>query len=254
MFEKVIVADGDVEIRSRFYDILTGMAYKADLVPNGNELLRAMRHERPSLVILDDDLPTEGAVDAIKKIREFDTDIAIVVVTANQSRIGLLEKLPIGIKAAVFKDFSTHQMMKRILELLKENKLKMERESRKGNILVVDDDVEVRSLMTEFLGRKGYSVVAVSSGQEALDEIKNRVPDLVLLDIRMPGMDGLVVMRNIRVINKSLKVVILTAIHDKDIVKDAFKEGALDYLIKPFDLHKLDALVMSLLIPQKPNR
>jgi len=144
--------------------------------------------------------------------------------------------------------------MKKILELLKEKKFDIVNEKRQGIILIIDDEDEIRKILSAFLQKKGYIIVTASSGEAGLDELKARSFDLVLCDVRMPGMDGLVVLRNIKRINESTKVVMLTALQDKDIIGAAIKEGASDYLVKPFNLGKLDAVIASLLIPFPPAK
>ncbi|MFH1996575.1 MAG: response regulator [Candidatus Omnitrophota bacterium] len=251
MFENVIVADGNAEIRYWFYEILSSLAYKVVCVPNSNELLFRLERDRPALVVLDEALPTAGGLETIRKIREFDTEMRIIILTASEPNEDEIKNNPLGITAALKKDFSNHYMMKRILELLKERKITASSGKRTGSILIVDDEVEIRRLLSTFLEKKGYEVTPVGSGEEALSGIKTKKPDLVLLDVRMPGMDGLMVLRNIKGIDESIKVIMLTAIQDKDIAQEAFREGARDYLVKPFDLHKLDAMVASILLPVK---
>ena len=254
MFENVIVADGNAEVRSRFYEILSNLMYKVVCVPNSNELLVRLEKDRPPLIVLDENLPTLGGLKTIRKIREFDSEIRIVVLTAKETNAEVMKESPLGVSAVLKKNFSTHNMMKKILEILKEREVKGEKEERQGNILVVDDEPEIRTTISTFLEKKGYRVTVAGNGEEALIEIKAYKPHLVLLDVRMPGMDGLVVLRNIKQIDESLKVVMLTAIQDKDIMDSAIKEGACDYLIKPFNLNKLDALVSSILILPKENK
>jgi len=251
MFENVIIADGNAEVRYWFYEILSALAYKVVSVPNSNELLIRLEKERPALIILDENLPTLGGPETVRKIREFDAETKIVVLTAGEPKLDIKKGGPLAISSALKKEFSDHHMMKAILEILKEQKPDTGREKRHGNILIVDDEEEIAKLLSSFLEKKGYTVTAVGSGEEALNEIKMQKPDLVLCDVRMPGMDGLIVLRGIKAIDESIKVIMLTAIPDRDIAEEAFKQGARDYLIKPFDLHKLDALVAAILIPSK---
>ena len=120
---------------------------------------------------------------------------------------------------------------------------------KENKILIVDDDNSVRDFLVRFLKQKGYrDVRAVGTGQEALDIIKKEDISLVLLDVRLPEMDGLEVLRKIKEINKDIGVIMITGFPDEAIAKGAVKEGAYDYIIKPFDLAYLELCVLSKLL------
>ena len=98
---------------------------------------------------------------------------------------------------------------------------------------------------------ESFDVKEANSGDQALLEIASSRPKLVLLDVRMQGMDGLLTLKKIKEVDAKIIVVMLTAVEDEDIVKEATRLGACDYITKPFDLEKLEALVCSILIPEK---
>jgi len=87
-----------------------------------------------------------------------------------------------------------------------------------------------------------------SSGEEGVMKARADKPDLVFCDMRMPGMDGIMTLRQLRQFDETLKVVMLTSAQEEYIVDEAKKEGACDYLIKPCDFQKLDALITSLML------
>lgn len=106
---------------------------------------------------------------------------------------------------------------------------------RKGTILVVDDRQEVRRFFQKVLSLEGYVVAVVGSGQEALAVLEKGCPDLVFLDLRMPGMDGIETLRRIRAKDTGARVVIVTANPDLETAREAMVLGASDYLGNPFD-------------------
>ncbi|MFW5636646.1 MAG: response regulator, partial [Thermodesulfobacteriota bacterium] len=107
---------------------------------------------------------------------------------------------------------------------------------REFKILVVDDELIVRDSVKEWLAEEaGFSVEMAGSGQEAIDAVKKTEFHLVLLDIKMPGMDGVEVLKKIKEIQPDMQVVMITAYATVETAVEAMKEGALDYLIKPFD-------------------
>ncbi|MDA2916657.1 response regulator [Nitrospinae bacterium AH_259_B05_G02_I21] len=106
-------------------------------------------------------------------------------------------------------------------------------------ILVVDDEPDSCEALGDFLGAKGYSVLETHSGDQALGVYRQEDPDVVLLDIRMPGKDGLEVLEGIRQQDADAAVIMLTAVHDMDTVVRAMELGANDYLVKPINREQL---------------
>ncbi|GAB2628693.1 hybrid sensor histidine kinase/response regulator [Novilysobacter erysipheiresistens] len=105
-----------------------------------------------------------------------------------------------------------------------------------GQILVVDDQSANLRVVNSLLTREGYCVITAANGDEALARYAESVPDMILLDMMMPGMDGFEVLAALREQDPSLQVpvVFVTAAHDRDLLLRAFDAGAVDYVTKPF--------------------
>jgi DNA-binding NtrC family response regulator len=114
-----------------------------------------------------------------------------------------------------------------------------------NHILVVDDEADILMVMEEFLKKEGYDVLTSRSGEEAIEIVKSRNINLVLLDLAMPGMDGITALREIKKIAPALMTVIITANGSSEKIVDAFNSGAYDYLLKPLDLKYLKEGVIS---------
>ena len=114
-------------------------------------------------------------------------------------------------------------------------------------ILVVDDEWELRNLLTEFLTGEGYDVIQASNGEEALELAEKEEPQVILLDIEMPGIDGIEVCRRLKEEDKTrfIPVIMVTALEDRDV--DAFVEGADDFVTIPFSLMEFSFRVRSML-------
>ena len=106
-------------------------------------------------------------------------------------------------------------------------------------ILVVDDEEIVQSLVRDALEDEGHRVAQASSGEEALDIIKAGSVDLLVTDIRMPGMDGIKLVKHAREVNPELGIIFMTGYATLNSAKDAIKQGALDYVMKPFELNEI---------------
>ncbi len=116
-------------------------------------------------------------------------------------------------------------------------------ERMKLRVLVIDDDQDVCDYLEDFLGREGYRVSTLVKPIDALPEIKEGRYQIVLLDIRMPGLDGVQLLRQIRAIDSDICVIIMTAYPSVDSAIDTMKADAFDYLRKPFDNDQLRAVI-----------
>jgi len=114
---------------------------------------------------------------------------------------------------------------------------------RPGKILVVDDDPEVRMATRDFLSSKGYEVAAAEGGREAIRLIDASPPDVVLLDVAMPDMDGMETLKRIVATHPAMPVIMVTANADIEITSKVLQLGAADYVPKPFDLDYLDQAI-----------
>ncbi|EES4848671.1 sigma-54-dependent response regulator transcription factor ZraR [Escherichia coli] len=103
------------------------------------------------------------------------------------------------------------------------------------DILVVDDDISHCTILQALLRGWGYNVALANSGRQALEQVRERVFDLVLCDVRMAEMDGIATLKEIKALNPAIPVLIMTAYSSVETAVEALKTGALDYLIKPLD-------------------
>jgi DNA-binding NtrC family response regulator len=117
----------------------------------------------------------------------------------------------------------------------------------KGRILIVDDELVVRDSLQKWFDSEGYDAGAVSSGREALFAVQQKQYDLALLDIKMPGMDGMELQKKLREVDADLTVVIMTGYASVETAVDALKMGAYDYITKPVDPDELVHLVSNAL-------
>lgn len=113
----------------------------------------------------------------------------------------------------------------------------------RSKILVVDDERMIRWSIQQAFSREGFTVSAVETGEEAVAQSTDEMPDLVLLDITLPGIDGIEVLRRLKSIEPSVSVVMVTAIEDVKVAVEAMRLGAYDYVSKPFDLDRLKVVV-----------
>ena len=110
-------------------------------------------------------------------------------------------------------------------------------------ILVVDDEIEICDFLIDFLILKGYEVYTASDGYTAINRVKKLTPRLVLLDIVMPEINGVKVLKEIKRLNPGIKVIMVTATPEYQMIIECIDLGADDYIQKPIDLNHVENLV-----------
>jgi DNA-binding response OmpR family regulator len=117
-----------------------------------------------------------------------------------------------------------------------------------NHILVVDDESDVRELLSKFLTRRGYEVNTASDGMAAMEAIRDNRPDIVLLDIRLPKIDGLSVLQRLRDESENVAIITMSGVADEDTARRSLELGAADFITKPFNLPYLETSLLAKLI------
>ncbi|MCM8760849.1 MAG: response regulator [Candidatus Omnitrophica bacterium] len=110
-------------------------------------------------------------------------------------------------------------------------------------MLVVDDESDICDFVKNFFQERGYKVLTALTGEEAIDLVKRERPHLILLDIKLRGMDGIAALKHIKEVNRGQKVIMVTALDDQDKMDEAVRLGACDYITKPLMLDHLECTV-----------
>ena len=112
-------------------------------------------------------------------------------------------------------------------------------------ILVVDDEIDICDFVKTFFEERDFKMFTALSGDEAIKILKREKPDIILLDIKMKGMDGIETLKKIRGIDKSVKVIMVSGVEDRDRMEAARKLGASKYITKPLVLEELISTVIA---------
>jgi DNA-binding response OmpR family regulator len=126
--------------------------------------------------------------------------------------------------------------------------------SAKQKILLVDDELAITNNLAPFLERSGFVILTASNGIEALQKVAKEKPDLIVMDVLMPKMDGRETLRQLRQSGNWLPILLLTQVGESSERAMALEEGADDYLNKPFDPHELVARIRAILRRAKPGQ
>jgi DNA-binding response OmpR family regulator len=122
-----------------------------------------------------------------------------------------------------------------------------------ATILVIDDEQGIRDLLDTLLSGKGYDVILTDSGEKGLEVFRRTRPDVVVLDLKMSGMGGLTVLQQIRRLNPTQPVIILTGAGTPESEQQVRELGVTDYVEKHFSLHLLEDALKRLLISSTPS-
>ena len=106
-------------------------------------------------------------------------------------------------------------------------------------LLIVDDQYGIRILLNEVFQKEGYQTFQAANGYQALDIVEKHSPDLVLLDMKIPGMDGIEILKRLKAINAEIQVIIMTAYGELDMIQESKDLGAITHFAKPFDIDEI---------------
>ena len=120
-----------------------------------------------------------------------------------------------------------------------------------AKILVIDDEQGIRDLLDTLLRRKGYDVILSANGQKGLEIFRREQPDVIVLDLKMPGMDGLTVLQQIRSLDPKKPVIILTGAGTPETEQQVRALGGTEFIEKEFSLHRLGDALKRLLATSK---
>ena len=227
--EKVLLVDDDEMSLMVTEMVLTEMKYEVKSVMSGAECIASLKDDHFDLLLLDVELGDANGIELLKQIRK-DPDIKdtkTVFLTVSSHSEDMTEAVRLGALDFIRKPALPETLIRSVRDALSARE--------KETILAVDDE-PMNLMATEEIFGIRYHILTASSGEEALREVEERKPELVLLDLHMPGMDGLEVMARIREIEgcENLPVVFLTADDDADTEAELFKAGAMDFIRKPF--------------------
>jgi CheY-like chemotaxis protein len=234
---RVLVAEDEPELRSVFVEFLREHDFDVLEAANGLEALLQVKRHRPGGIVLDLAMPRLGGIEALKHIRAFDPSITVVVVTGVPDREVSEQALARGASVVLPKPVTLRDLVAALSgePVAAAPAAPPAPRASTGSVLVVDDDPDVLETLTEFLTGTGYEVRAARDGLAALRAIVERRPDVVLLDIDMPGLRGTDALPFIHALAPHAQVVMVSGTQDDEAAKRALALGAFDYVVKPLD-------------------
>lgn len=229
----ILVVDDLRSIRLTLGGILEDKGHDVVTVENGYQAIEAVRKRHFDVIFMDIEMPGIDGVQTFREVRKIDSKTAVIMMTAYSVEDLVKEALEEGAYAIVYKPFEVDRIIAIIEELLHEKIL----------ILVVDDQFADRETLKEILEDKGYRVATAQDGAEAIEMVKSHHYDIIFLDVRLPGMDGVGTFEQVKKIDPEATVIMMTGYTEEDLVKRAITQGAYTCIYKPFDVEKVIMLV-----------
>lgn len=265
---RVLIADDDADVREVLVESFRDAGFDVLQAANGLEALLCVKRDRPDAVVLDLMMPRLGGVEALKRIHAFNPGIRALVVTGAIDA-ELHRQATLAGAAGVFaKPVSAATLVAALAgpapapapnPAAPTAAPAQSGGAPTGRVLVVDDNPEVRAMLEDVLTSLGYTTSAAADGATAVRSVLTEAPDVVLLDVYMPGLSGVGALPTIVALAPNAKVIMISGAANEDVLKRSLAFGAHDYVTKPFEISSLSraletALAMRRLEtgPEKP--
>ena len=249
----VLVVDDDEKIRKLLMDTLSALGYNTIGARDGDEALSIINKRGIDLVIADIRMPTMNGIDLLRAIKNIQPALPVLIITGYDYNYAMDQAMEAGADGFLAKPFrigKIEELMRNVLG--KRSQLDEQKMEIPKRILVAEDNEKLRKILVETLSSLDYFSYGVESGDQALDKLKNEDFDLLITDVKMPRMDGISLLKELKKTGKKIPVVMITAYPQVYSAQKALQEGADGYLSKPFRVEKIDEL-MRILLEEKED-
>jgi len=255
---KILVIDDDRMNCELIQSVFTRHGYEVLSATSGIEGLTLFRRHAPRVTILDLRMPEMDGLTVLKEIRAYDPHGPVIILGGgateeqeNQARgLRVTDFIRKGLSLDVLVECVNRvvQLPVKSVSVLPGVTGSAASADKEETILVVDDEPLVRDLLVQFLSLRGYRALGVKDGAEALSMVEQAPPDLILLDLIMPGMDGVEVLRQLRQREYRGGVIIITGSHDEERLDEAWVMEPQEVIGKPVDLEQLLTSIQLVLV------
>jgi len=228
----LLIVDDDVEALRTLDDIFEDRGYTVTLAEDGYKAIEYAKKKFFDIILMDVKMPGMNGLETFREIRKICPSSVVIMMTGYSVEELLRQAVEEGAYAVIYKPFDVRKLFETIEGALK-----------KPLIMVVDDLLEDRETLKDILINKGYRVITAGDGYEALGMVPKASFDIILLDVKMPRMDGIKALEWIKEMNPETGVIMMSAYSMDEFVGRALREGALAFLYKPFDMKKLFRII-----------
>lgn len=211
------------------------------------EAIEALKHERPGVLVVSLEKANGEAAALLERVRTADARLPIILIE-HANLASSLNNIPI--QSRLEPEATDHALLVEIMRWLQDTTPTTPRPSAAharwpGSVLIVDDEPKLCDVLAGFLTSHGFTVLTAGSGFDALAEVQRSHPTVMLLDVRMPGMDGLATLRQLKTVAPEVAVIMVTGLEEEHAMEEALALGASDYILKPFNLEYLETILLN---------
>ena len=245
---KLLVVDDEPGVCDTIEKTFTYIGFSVLTATNSKKALGLFKKEKPKIVFLDMLKPKEEGIGLLREMKNIDAGTNVIVLSESGQESYRKEAQEAGADEFIAKPFSRNYLRDVAVEKIK-SLLEKRGQMQKPTVLIVDDERETCELLTDFLSsRFECDVEASHDATDALRKVEELKPDIVLLDIKMPGISGLQAIAEIKKFSPDSRVIVVSAWKSMEVVNEAVKKGASDYLSKPVSQSALDEKLRASLI------
>lgn len=248
---KIMLVDDSKLIRKKLTDVLTLAGHTiVHECERGEDALVGYRTHKPDIVTMDINMPGMNGIEALTEIRKNYSDAKVVIITTNSQEKTILEAINKGASCFLVKPFTDEHVISTLNRLTRDIRkngpikkdipspedLDMD-ENIKGLILIIDDSRTVLKMVSDILTKDGHNIITAQTGRDGLDLARTGNPDLIILDVMLPDIDGYEVLKELKKdeFTKNIPVIMHTTKTKKDDILLAMKLGVVDYISKSSD-------------------
>jgi len=250
---KIMLVDDSKLIRKKLTEVITTAGHTVvHECDRGEDALTGYRTHKPDIVTMDINMPGMNGIEALEEIRKNYPDAKVVIITTNSQEKIILEAINKGASCFLVKPFTDEHVVNTINRLAQDIQKKVQAKEKqpstkdlnfdeniKGLILVIDDSKTVLKMTSDVLQKDGHNIITAQTGRDGLELARTGNPDLIILDVMMPDMDGYEVLKELKKdeFTKNIPVIMYTTKTKKEDILLAIKLGVTDYISKNNDSH-----------------
>jgi DNA-binding response OmpR family regulator len=252
---RVLVIDDERLVRELLRDVLSRQGYQVVMAENGPKGLDLFKQHKPDVTLLDLHMWEMNGIDVLEQIRILEPGARVIMLTGDGGDKLEDQARRLGVTDFLRKSISPQALMATVASITQRNikagpvsktattkpssSKSAESNGKRMSILLVDDEMMICTMVKKFLSGLGYVVRTAGSGAEALKLFDQQTPDMVVLDMYMPGLNGLQLIRKLRERRYTGGIIALTGSHDELLLQEALNLGSVDVMGKPVDLDRL---------------
>lgn len=249
-YPSVLCVDDDPEVLEQLKEHFTLQGFIVLTAGDGVEACLQVKRWAPTAVILDLLIPRLGGIGTLSRVRALSPGIPVILMSDTAGALDLVTEAGLNVTGSFVKPLDLAAVSEALARAgvtvpteLASPSTAQGADGARARILLVDDEPQFREMLAEYLAGENFAVLEAANGEEALPHVTSWCPDLVLLDLMMPGMGGLETLRRIKIVRPETCVIMVTAVNDLDVARSALAAGAADYVTKPFTFQYLDAVL-----------